>query len=89
MIINFKRVKVKRISVKVTPKASKPRVEKDLLPNGHGQEQYKIWVNVAPEDGKANKAVIEMLSDFLDIPKSKIRITNGLTNRNKVVEIDD
>jgi uncharacterized protein (TIGR00251 family) len=80
---------MKRISVKVTPKASKPRAEKDLLPDEHGNEHYKVWVSVPPEDGKANKAVIEILSDFLDISKSRIRIIMGETNRNKVLEIDD
>lgn len=80
---------MKRISVKVTPKASRPRVEKDLLPDKHGNEQYKAWVSAPPEDGKANKAVIEILSNFLDISKSRIKIVGGLTNRNKVLEIDD
>lgn len=63
-------------------------MEKDLLLNEHGQEQYKIWVNAPPEDGKANKAVIELLADYLEISKSKINIVGGLTNRNKIVEID-
>ena len=80
---------MKRISVKVTPKASKPRVEKDLLPDEHGNEHYKVWVSVPPEDGRANKAVVELLSDFLNIPKSRIKIIMGETNRNKVLEIHD
>ncbi len=78
---------MKRISVKVTPKASKPKVEKDLLLDKHGNEQFKVWVNAVPEDGKANKAMIEILSEFLDIPKSRIKIISGETNRNKVLEI--
>jgi uncharacterized protein YggU (UPF0235/DUF167 family) len=80
--------KVKRISVKVTPKASRARVEPDLLPDEHGNQHFKVYVTVVPEAGKANEAVIELLSDFLDIPKSKFNIIKGETNRNKVLEIN-
>ncbi len=59
------------------------------MPDEHGNDHYRVWVNVPPEDGKANKAVIEILSDFLDIPKSRFKIIKGETNRNKVLEIDN
>lgn len=79
---------MKIISIKVTPNSSKSLAERDLLPDEHGHEHYKVWVSCPPEDGKANKAVIEIISDYLDVPKSKIKITKGLTGRNKLLGID-
>ncbi len=88
MSIKPKIFKVKRISVKVTPKASRTKVEKDLLPDEHGNEHYRVWVTVPPEDGKANKSVIEALSKFLGVPKSRINMVMGATGRNKIFELD-
>jgi len=39
-------------------------------------------------DGKANRAVIELLSDYYDVPKTRIEIVRGLTNPIKVIKID-
>lgn len=40
-----------------------------------------------PEKGKANKALIKLLSDFFNIPKQNINILKGLTKRHKLIEI--
>lgn len=79
---------MKRISVKVTPKASKPRIEKDLLPDEHGNDFYKVWVRAVPEDGKANKEVVEMMAELLGVAKSRVKIIRGDANKNKVLEVD-
>lgn len=47
----------------------------------------KIKVNSPPVDGKANQALILFLSDFLKIPKSKIKIISGEKSRIKKVVI--
>lgn len=49
--------------------------------------KLKIRVTVPPEGGKANKAVIELLSKALKVPKSSIEIVRGDTSRNKVIFI--
>ena len=41
-----------------------------------------------PVDGKANKTVIQLLSDFFDTSKSGINIKAGHSSRYKQVEID-
>lgn len=38
-------------------------------------------------DGKANKAVIALLADYFEVSKSQVKITGGLTSRNKIIEI--
>lgn len=75
-----------RITLKVTPKASSNscRGIEEVLP---GQLGLKVWVTAAPEDGKANKAVIELLSKLLRLPKSSISVIQGETSRLKTVMI--
>jgi len=69
------------VSVKVQPNASKDRVV------GVHADQLKIAVTVAPEKGKANKAVIKVLSRSLDVKSSDIEILSGETSRDKKVFI--
>jgi len=38
---------------------------------------------------KANEKVIELLSDFFDVPKNKIKIVKGQTSREKEVEVGE
>lgn len=40
-----------------------------------------------PVDNRANAAVIRLLSEFLRVPRSHIRIVSGASSKNKVVEI--
>jgi uncharacterized protein (TIGR00251 family) len=47
----------------------------------------KLKIAAQPIEGKANKEIIEFLSDYLDIPKSLISIKSGDTGRKKVIEI--
>jgi len=69
------------VSVKVQPNASKERVV------GEHADQLKIAVTVAPEKGKANKAVIKVLSKLLGVKSSDIEILSGETSRDKKVFI--
>ncbi len=69
------------VPVKVQPNASKDRLV------GEHAEQLKIAVTVAPEKGKANKAVIKVLSKWLGVKNSDIQIISGETSRDKKVFI--
>ena len=69
------------VSVKVQPNASRDRVV------GEYGDQLKIAVTVAPEKGKANKAVIKVLSKLLGVKSSDIEILSGETSRDKKVLI--
>jgi uncharacterized protein (TIGR00251 family) len=50
--------------------------------------RLKIRVTVPPEEGKANRAVIELLAKALKVSKSSIRIKRGTTGRMKTLEIE-
>lgn len=71
-----------KISVAVKPNSKKEGVE--MLPDG----SYLVRVNAPPTENKANKRVIELLSKFLDRPKSSIELTSGLHGKKKVFKID-
>jgi uncharacterized protein len=47
----------------------------------------RIAITAAPEKGKANDAIIKVLSEQLHIPMREISITTGQTSRHKRVRI--
>ncbi|MDP2911476.1 MAG: DUF167 domain-containing protein [Candidatus Omnitrophota bacterium] len=71
-----------RIVLKVIARAKKEIVEKI------SENTYRIKVTAPPEKGKANKRVVELLSEELGIKKQDIRIISGATNSRKIIEID-
>ena len=50
---------------------------------------YRARLAAAPVDGKANEALIALLSKEFGVPKSSIEIIKGHTGKNKVVTIQD
>jgi uncharacterized protein YggU (UPF0235/DUF167 family) len=70
----------KTFNVRVTPHAKQNKVvESDGV--------LRVYTTVAPENGRANSAVIELLADYFDVPKSRIKILKGLAVRDKVVAV--
>lgn len=66
----------------------KPRAKRNAVSKWIDATTVKIDVAAAPEAGKANDAVIEVLSEALDVPKSAISIVRGATTRMKHVAIE-
>lgn len=52
-----------------------------------GIDEYKVWITEVPEHGKANEALIDLLSIHFDKPVSNIRIRSGSRSRHKWIEI--
>ena len=71
-----------RLALRVTPGA---RVESVEL----GEGKLLMKVRVKPEDGKANAAVLELLSAALGIATSRLRMLRGATGRDKLVQLSD
>lgn len=69
------------LSVRVTPKASRNRIERE-------DGAIRVYVTAVPEGGKANAAVIKMLSKALGVPKSRLALIRGETSRDKVFRIE-
>jgi uncharacterized protein YggU (UPF0235/DUF167 family) len=71
----------KNLSIKVSPHARENKLE------WVGMNTYIAKVTVAPEDGKANEAIIKLLSKTLHMAKSRFTIIRGATDRHKVIGI--
>lgn len=69
------------LTVKVTPKAKLNKIEKI------SGSEFKIWTTAAPDKGKANAAVIKLLSQELGIPPSHFTIIQGASSRHKIIQI--
>ena len=73
---------VTALRVRVRPKASRNQVI------GYRDNVLQVSVTAPPEAGKANAAVTSLLAETLGIAKSRVRITQGHTSRNKRLEIE-
>jgi uncharacterized protein len=71
----------RRILLKVKPGSSQERLER-ITDNG-----FLARVNAQAREGKANAAAIKLLSEYFDIPKSRIIIVRGERSRDKVIDI--
>lgn len=63
-----------------------PGARKSEIAGLHG-DALKIRIAAPAVDNKANAALIEFLSDALEVPKSALVIRHGATGRRKVVEV--
>ena len=68
-------------NVKVMPRARRNGVE--VIAPGH----LKVRLTAPPVEGAANRALLELLSDYFHVPKSHIRIVRGVKSRTKVIQI--
>lgn len=70
----------KIFNIRVIPHAKQNKVVLD-------GDVLRVYTTTAPENGRANRAVIDLLSEHLSIAKSRIVISKGATSRNKIVVI--
>ncbi len=47
----------------------------------------KVAVTAPPEKGKANKALLAVLAEFLGVPRRDVTIISGETSRDKRIEV--
>lgn len=55
----------------------------------NGKGLLRVAVAAIPEDGKANKALVEFLAKQWRIAKSKIALVSGAKDRLKILHIDE
>lgn len=70
------------IKIRVVPNAKQNKIveEKDRL---------KVYLNAPPVEGKANKALVEILAEHFNVRRSKITILRGQKGREKLIEVDN
>lgn len=69
------------VDVKVFPKSSKNEVRFDCEP-------FRVYVHEAAIDGKANKAVCELLAKHFKIAKSNVSVKYGIKSKFKTININ-
>jgi uncharacterized protein len=72
------------LSVRATPNAAR-----DEIPGLHtaadGAVSLIVKVTAAPDKGRANRAIIDMLARASDLPKSAFALLSGETDRKKTL----
>jgi len=63
-----------------------PNARKSTIAGVHG-DALKVRIAAPAVDNKANAALIEFLSETLEVPRSAITIRHGATGRRKVLDI--
>ena len=70
-----------RIELTVSPGAARSE-----LVGRHG-DGWRARVAAPPERGRANRALVELLAEALDVPRDRVTVVAGQTGRRKVVEV--
>jgi len=69
------------LSVKLQPRASANEIGEAL-----GNE-LRIKVTAPPVDAAANEALVRLLAEELDWPRSRVELVRGHTSRHKVIKL--
>ena len=70
-----------RLQLRVSPGASAPQIV------GRYGKAWKVRVTQAPEDGKANVAVVRLLAETLALRAQDVEIVSGHASRDKTVAL--
>lgn len=69
------------LAVRVMARARRNAVSLD-------DDGLRVHTTTAPEGGKANEAVIGLLSRALGVPRSQLTLLRGATSRDKLFRVD-
>lgn len=72
--------------MRLTPKAGRDGIE-GLKPTADGGAELSVKVTAVPENGKANDALLRLLSKRLKLPVSAFSLVAGTTDRHKQILI--
>ena len=68
------------IALRVTPNASRNMVKQE-------DGGLRVYVTSVPEGGKANAAVVKLLSKAVGVPKTRLELVRGQTSRDKLFRV--
>ncbi len=72
-----------KISVKIKPNSKESKLEKK------GENIFLVYVKSLPIENKANQELVEIISEYFNVPESKVSIVSGLHSKNKILEIKE
>lgn len=73
---------MRRITLRVMPRARQNKITEE---NGI----LRVHITAAPVDGAANAAVMKLLAEYFDVPKTQIKIVRGTASRDKIIELPE
>ena len=71
-----------RLRLRVSPGSGQTRIV------GRHGDAWKVRVASAPEHGRANADVLQLLADALGVPAGSLALVSGHASRDKVVQLD-
>ena len=71
-----------KISVRVKLNMKEEKVEKM-------GDAFTVYVKEPAKEGRANRAVIELLSEYFKVPKSHIVILSGMKSKQKIIGVKE
>jgi len=69
------------LRLRVVPGATRPGVV------GRHGDAWKVRVTAAPENGRANEAVLRLIADTVSLPRDAVTLVSGHSGRDKIVEL--
>jgi uncharacterized protein (TIGR00251 family) len=72
-----------RLRLRVQPGARRTALLQ-RMPGG----EWKVAVSAPPLDGRANDAVVELVSELLGVRRAQVKLVRGASARSKVVEVE-
>jgi hypothetical protein len=70
-----------RLRLRVSPGAGRAAIV------GRHGDAWKVRVTAAPENGRANEAVLRLLATTLAVPRDAVTLVSGHGARDKIVEL--
>lgn len=67
--------------IKAHPEANEDRIMR------RGPDSYEAWVRAKPKEGRANAAVLHLLSRELGVAAKRLRIVKGASSPSKIVAL--
>jgi uncharacterized protein (TIGR00251 family) len=72
------------VAIRLQPSAGANRID-GVDAAADGGRRLRVRVTAAPENGKANKALIKLLAKAWRVPPSTIELAGGAKDRNKLL----
>lgn len=70
-----------KVNLRVYPNSKKNKITEKA------ENVFEVHTKAKPEQGKANEAVIQLLSEYFSMSEKDIKLIKGFKNKNKVFEI--
>jgi uncharacterized protein YggU (UPF0235/DUF167 family) len=74
------------LRLRVTPNAGRDTID-GVETRADGEMVLRLRVRAVPDRGRANAAVLALLAEALDVPKSRLALLAGATARRKTVAV--